>query len=219
MSAWQFEVAEIVLDPYAATPELTTRLHISESTGQVVHAIALRCQVRIEPQRRGYDVDETVGLRGIFGDRERWSDTLRPYLWMHASTMVQGFTGETDVALPLPCTYDFDVTGSRYLHALGEGNIPLTLMFNGTVFTKGENGFGVEQVPWDAEARYDLPVSIWRDLINAHFPGTGWIRMEHDTIGELEEFRSRHGLTSWEATVAHLLSGQRVESNGEEVRS
>ena len=40
-----------------------------------------------------------TGLRGLFGERERWSDTLRPFLWMQCSTTVQGFTGITEVDL------------------------------------------------------------------------------------------------------------------------
>lgn len=216
MSTWEFEIADITVDTYAADPQLLVQLRIREGTGQTVHAIALRCQVRIEPQRRGYDDIETTGLRGLFGDRERWSDTLRPFLWMQCNTMVQGFTDETEVVLPLPCTYDYDVTGSRYLHALDTGIIPLTLMFNGTVFTRGDQGFGVEQVPWDAEARYDLPVSVWHDLISTHFPGTGWIRLQHDAIAELEEFRSRNGLISWEETVALLLAPTRAPVGGVE---
>ena len=77
-----------------------------------MHAIALRCQVRIEPQRRRYEPADESGLRALFGDRDRWADTLRPFLWMQCSTMVQGFTGVTEVDLALPCTYDFEVTGS-----------------------------------------------------------------------------------------------------------
>ena len=109
---------DIVAEPYAAAPQLTARLRIEETTGATVHAIALRCQVRIEPQRRPYSEAEEAGLLGLFGDRGRWRDTLRPFLWMQCSTMVQGFTGTTEVDLPLPCTYDFEVTGSKYLHAL-----------------------------------------------------------------------------------------------------
>ena len=78
---------------------------------RAVHAIALRCQVRIEPQRRRYSDDEAAGLVDLFGGRERWFDTLKPFMWMQAGTMVQGFTGSTEVDLPLPCTYDFEVAG------------------------------------------------------------------------------------------------------------
>ncbi len=128
-----------------------------------VHAIALHCQVRIEPQRRGYDTEDEEGLRALFGDRDRWPETLKPFQWMQCHTTVQGFTGGTEVDLELPCTYDFDVMGSRFLHGVHGGKVPLNLMFSGTVFTRGEHGFGILQVPWDSEARYDLPVSLCRN--------------------------------------------------------
>ena len=75
--------------------------------------------------------------------------------------------------LPLPCTYDFEVTGSKYLHALREGAVPLALLFSGTVFTRGTTGFGVEQVPWDCEASYALPVAVWQQLIDLNYPEHG----------------------------------------------
>ncbi len=205
MSSYVFSVADIFAEPYAATPQLTARLRIEESTGQTIHAIALRCQVRIEPQRRRYEEADESGLRALFGDRDRWADTLKPFLWMQAGVMVQGFTGITEVDLALPCTYDFEVTGSRYLHAVGEGTIPLALLFSGTVFTKGTNGFGVQQVPWDCEASYQLPVSVWQQMIASYFPNTGWIRLDHDVLDALAAYKARHGLTTWEETVQTLL--------------
>jgi hypothetical protein len=206
MSTYAFRVLTIFAEPYAAAPQLTARLRIEETTAQVVHAIALRCQVRIEPQRRGYDEADERGLRALFGDRDRWSQTLKPFLWMHCSTTVQGFTGATEVDLPLPCSYDFDVVGSRYLHALGEGTVPLSLMFSGTVFTKGLAGFGVEQVPWDCDATYALPVSVWRQMMDFYYPNSGWLRLDRDVLEELADYRARHGLTTWEETITGLLA-------------
>lgn len=209
MGDYMFAVVEMFAEPYAAAPQLTARVRIEESTGQVVHAMALRCQVRIEPQRRGYDDDDVPGLRALFGDRERWKDTLRPFLWMQCSTTVQGFTGLTEVDLPLPCTYDFEVIGSRYLHAVTGGTVPLSLMFSGTIFIRGANGFSVEQVPWSCDARHDLDVSVWHDLMRTHFPNQGWIKADHDAISELADYRARHELTSWEETFTHLLASER----------
>lgn len=213
MSNYTFSVLDIFAEPYAASPLLTARLRIEETSGQVVHAMALRCQVRIDPQRRGYSEADETGLRALFGDRERWAQTLKPFLWMQCNTTVQGFTDTTEVDLVLPCTYDFDVVGSRYLHALDAGTVPLTLLFSGTVFTRGSNGFGVQQVPWDCEARYDLPVSVWRQMIESYFPNTGWIRLDHDVLARLADYRARHGLMTWEETVQTLLPAQ------DEVRS
>ena len=208
MSNYQFSVVDIFAEPYAAAPQLTARLRIRETTGQTIHAIALRCQVRIEPQRRRYEEADESGLRALFGERDRWAETLKPFLWMQSSAMVQGFTEITEVDLPLPCTYDFEVTGSRYLHAVSEGTVPLALLFSGTVFTKGANGFGVEQVPWDCEASYQLPITVWQQMVESYYPNTGWIRLDHDVLDSLAEFRSSHGLTTWEETLQTLLAAR-----------
>jgi len=206
VSDYQFSVLDIFAETYAVAPQLTARLRVEERTGQTIHAVALRCQVRIEPQRRRYEAAEQEALRGLFGERERWVDTLKPFLWMQCNTTVQGFVGATDVDLVLPCTYDFDVIGSRYLHALASGSVPVNLLFSGTVFTKGTNGFGVQQVPWDCEASYDLPVAVWREMIEAYFPNTGWIRLDHDVLARFADYRARSGWMTWEETVEALLA-------------
>jgi hypothetical protein len=211
VSSYEFSVVDVFAEPYAAAPQLTARLRIRETSGETIHAIALRCQVRIEPQRRGYEEADETGLRALFGDRDRWVDTLKPFLWMQCSSMVQGFTGVTEVDLALPCTYDFEVTGSRYLHAVGDGDIPVVFLFSGTVFTKGVNGFGVVQVPWDCEAPYRLPVRVWQRMIASYYPNTGWIRLHHDVLAELAAFKARHGLTTWEETVTNLLATHEVQ--------
>lgn len=217
MTAWGFTVLDIAATAYAAAPELTARIRIEEPTGQRVHAIALHCQVRIEPQRRRYELADEIGLRALFGDRDRWSQTLKPFQWMQCHTTVQGFTCSTEVDLALPCTYDFDVTGARYLHAIGEGDVPLLLMFSGTVFTRGAQGFGVQRLPWDSEARYDLPVRVWRDMIATYYPHSGWIRLDHDVLAALGDYRARHGLVSWEETVTRLLAAEPSPATAEEV--
>jgi len=208
MSAYSFSVLDVTAEPYAASPQLTCRLRIEESTGRRVHAIALRCQVRIEPQRRRYEPAEQDALRGLFGTPERWGDTLKAFQWMQANATVQGFTGETETELALPCTYDLEVIGARYLHALDAGDVPLNLLFSGTIFTKGATGFEVEQVPWACEARWRLPVRVWRDMIDAFFPNSGYLRVSGDVLKELAAFRAGHDLISWDETLRHLLEGR-----------
>ncbi|GIM94653.1 DUF6084 family protein [Paractinoplanes toevensis] len=205
MSAYTFAVLDVTAEAYAVAPQLTARLRIT-STGPRVHAIALRSQVRIEPQRRRYTGTEENALRGLFGERQRWGDTLKSFLWMQANTTVQGFTGETETDLALPCTYDLEVIGSRYLHALDAGDVPLNLLFSGTIFTRGESGFEVEQVPWACEARWSMPVSVWRDMIDSYFPNSGFLRVSSDVLKELTAFRARNDLISWDETVQRLLA-------------
>ncbi len=212
MTDLAFSVTDIIVEPYAAAPQLTVKLRIEESTESVIHAIALRCQIQIEPQRRGYQPEETLGMTDQFGSRDRWSMTLKPFQWMQTSTMVQGFSGSAEVDVALPVTYDFEVTASKYLHSLREGSVPIAVLFSGTVFTRGLNGFGVEQVPWDREARFAMPVKVWRDLVELYFPNSGWLRLDRDTLGALANFKSAGGFVSWDEAVWSLLvrSGETV---------
>ncbi|MDQ6849258.1 MAG: DUF6084 family protein [Actinomycetota bacterium] len=205
MSELRFSVVDIFAEPYAVAPQLTARLRVEELTETTIHAIALRAQVRIEPQRRPYSADEERGLLDLFGTRERWYDTLRPFMWMQSSAMLQGFTGVTEVDLGMPATYDFDVTASKYLHALRDGAVTVALLFSGTVFTRGERGFGVEQIPWDHEARYDMPIAVWREMVEHYYPGSGWLRLDREIIDTLARYKAERGMTSWDETLRALL--------------
>jgi len=200
-----FAVLDVAPEPYAVTPVLTARVGVAAVGDEPVHAIAMRCQVRIEPMRRPYSDEEAAGLLDLFGPRQRWSTTQRTFLWQHSTAMVPGFTGGTQVNLPLECTYDFEVTGAKYMHALRDGTIPLQFLFSGTVFVQGERGFSVQQVPWDREDRYDLPVAVWRDLIAAHYPNTGWVRLRRDTIDALASYKSGHGMIGFDDAITSLL--------------
>ncbi len=209
MTSLAFAVTDVFPDRYAAAPSLTAQIRITETTGAAVHAVALRCQVRIEPQRRRYDRDAS-GLGDLFGTRDRWGSTLKPFLWLHTSAMVPGFSHTVDVDLPLACTYDFEVAATKYLHAVRDGDIPLALMFSGTVFTRGETGFQVEQVPWHADADYAMPAQVWHDAMDAFFPNSGWLRLSRPTLDALDRFRTDRGLTDWEATFAALLDAPAI---------
>jgi len=205
MTQLAISVLDVAPERYAVAPNLMVKLRIEESTGQPIHAIALRCQVRIEPQRRAYAGPERAGLVELFGLPEQWSKTLTPFLWTHASTTVRGFSGSIDVDLPVTCTYDFEVAAAKYLHTLRDGEIPLVFLFTGTVFTRGITGFGVEQISWDLEATHRMPVTVWHDLMDLYFPGSGWIRVDRDTLDALVQFKAARGLTSWEEAFSALL--------------
>src|ERR1022692_3317987 len=121
-------------DKYAVGPSMNLVLRITETTGQRVDAIALRCQIRIEPARRRYSPVEAQRLNDLFGDTERWADPLKPMQLGTISTMVPGFTGSTEINLPLPFSYDLEIGSTRYFAGLESGEIPLLLLFSGTVF-------------------------------------------------------------------------------------
>ena len=91
-------------------------------------------------------------------------------LWTHLSSMVLSFEKETEVELHVPCSYDFEVAAHKYLASLESGAIPLNLQFSGTAFIERDGTVMPEFVPWSCEARYALPVAVWRDAVDASFP-------------------------------------------------
>jgi len=193
-------------DKYAVAPSMSLTLRISETSGLRVDAIALRCQIRIEPTRRRYSDAEAERLNDLFGDTQRWAETLRPLQFTTVSIMVPGFIGSTELDLPVMLSYDLEIGSVRYFAGLESGEIPLLLLFSGTVFSTARGRLQVQQVPWSKEASYRLPVSVWREAIDVHFPSSAWIRMSLETLDELQRFKTRQALPTWDATLAALLA-------------
>jgi hypothetical protein len=204
-----FEVVECRPEPYAVAPTLTAKIRVTESSGEQIHAIATKCQIRVEPHRRRYSEGEEERLVDLFGEPARWGDTLKGFLWTHVPFMVPSFRDRVETEVPIPCTYDFEVASSKYFHALEDGDIPLIFLFNGTVFSKGDagspTGFAVGHVPWDKEAQFRLPVATWRRLMDLYFPNSAWLRLGREAFDALCRFKSRNGLPTWEETVSVLL--------------
>jgi uncharacterized protein DUF6084 len=200
-----FQVTGVRAEPYAAVPTLIFGLGIAARGAEAIESIALRCQIRIEPQQRRYSAAEEERLEELFGATPRWGETLRPFLWTHLSTIVPGFTGETRAELAVPCSYDLEVAAAKYLHGLDDGEIPALFLFSGTIFVRGPDGMRVVQVPWDREASYRLPVRVWRELMDAYYPGAGWLRLRRDTLDRLGRVKARRALATWDDVIAALL--------------
>ena len=205
MSPVSFEVVGARVEAYAAVPTLALQLRIVAADGEPVHALALRSQIMIEPKRRQYDHDEEGRLTELFGETPRWGDTLRPFLWTNVSMTVTGFTGETVVDLPITCTYDFEIASAKYMHSLDDGEIPIVVLFSGTVFAKSAAGLSAAPVSWSEEASYRLPVALYRDMMDLYFPNTGWLRLRRETLDALQRFKSARALLSWDETFERLL--------------
>lgn len=210
MTTLSFQCPAVVVDRHAAMPTLVFKLHIAETSGATVHALALRVQIRVEPQRRRYGAGEEAALADLFGSPDRWAETLHPMQFAFLSQVAPGFRGDTDLDLPVPLSYDLEVAAGRYFAALADGDIPLLLLFSGTVFTRGDTGFQVEQVPWQSEVAVRLPLATWREAIDGHFPGCGWLRLDRATIAALADFKSRRVLATWDDTLRALLDQAQV---------
>ena len=213
------ECIDVVPERYGAGPTLMFRLRVSERTGVHVHAIALRCQMRIEPLRRTYTDAEAELLMDVFGERSRWSNTQRPIQFAYATVMVPSFAGAIDVDVPVPVSYDLEVATGKYLHALTDEPVPLVLMFSGTVFGRSDRGFWVEPVPWHTEARFGLPVAVWRELMDTYFPHGGWLRLRRETLDTLIRYKARRGVATWDDVMMELVEAGSVETGSVEAGS
>lgn len=205
MTSLAFRVTHAKVEPYAAVPTLLFGLAIEEVAGGGVESISLRCQIRIEPQRRRYERVEEERLLELFGETPRWGDTLKPFLWTHVTTVVPAFSGATAIELPVPVSYDLEVAASKYFHSLEDGDIPALFLFSGTLFGRGAGGLHIEQVPWDKEAAFRLPVRVWRELMDAYFPGSGWLRLRRETLDGLQRAKVRRALATWDDVLTALL--------------
>ena len=196
---------EAVADRFAAAPTVVLRLRVREVTGASVLAVALHCQVRLEPLRRTYDDTEAALVVDLFGERPRWSSTMHALQLGYVDRVVPGFEGTSVIELPLALSYDVDVAAHKYLAALRGGDIPLLLRFSGQVFAAGATGLAVHPIAWHTEASARLPVAAWREAMDAHFPGQAWLRVSRDTYDRLARRRSQLGLAGWDALLSGLL--------------
>ena len=61
-----------------------------------------------------------------------------------------------------------------------------------------------EFVPWSCETRYPLPVTVWREAVDASFPNSAWIRVDRDLFDELRRYKISTGLPTWDAAMQRL---------------
>jgi hypothetical protein len=136
-------------------------------------------------------------------------------LWTHANLVVPSFKGTTLVDLPVPCTFDFNVAATKYFDGLTHGEVPICVQFSGTVFYASlEGGLQVAPISWDKEARFKLPVKIWRAMMESYYPNSAWLRLHKDAFDRLYRYKVQHGIPTWEEVLESIIP---VEEAGEKV--
>jgi hypothetical protein len=199
-----FEVQSAEAVRFAAAPTVVFTLRVVSD--KPVRSLALNAQIRIAPGRRRYSERDEQRLVDLFGPPEQWGESLRTFLWAHASALVPPFDGAASVELTAPCTYDLEVATAKYFYALDDGDVPLELLFSGTIFFAADDGrLQAAQIPWDSEATFRMPVRVWKQAIENHFRGSAWLRLRDDVFDRLVAYKARHALPTWEATVEELL--------------
>ncbi len=190
---------------HAAVPTLRFALRVVSDAP--VRSVLLDAQLRIAARRRAYDDAAHDRLFELFGPVADWGTTLRSLLWTRVTLVVPAFVDETTVDLDVPCSYDLEVVASRYLDALRDGDVPLELLFSGSVFYDDGGRLQTVRLSWEKEAEYRLPVRVWKETMERYFHGTAWLRLGKDSFDRLSAFKSRNALATWDDALDALLEG------------
>jgi len=202
-----FQIDGAAAVPYAAVPTIGFKLHIRNRGDSEIRGVTLQCQVQIESTQRHYATEEQHRLFDLFGEPHRWSQTLRSMLWTQVNTNVSVFTGETAVDLLVPCSFDFNVAATKYFGSLEDGNVPLSFLFSGTVFYSPAAGqLQIQQIPWDNEAKFQLHVVIWKEMMEAYYPNEKWLAIRGDIFDRMVEYKRRRAIPTWDQALESLLS-------------
>jgi hypothetical protein len=201
-----FRITDAVAERYSAAPVLNFAMSIERSGGGPVRSILLDTQIQIAARRRPYGEAEQASLVELFGTPERWGTTLRTLLWTRTTLVVPPFTDSTEVTLPVACSYDLEANAANYLSGLRDGEVPLEFLFSGSVFYAGPgSALQTARISWEKEAEYRLPVSVWREAMDLHFPDAAWLRLARPAFDRLRAYKAAHGLRTLEDAVERLL--------------
>ena len=205
-----FAVQAMRVERHSVAPLLICALVVTNKTPAIpVQNVMLRCQIRIEPTRRHYAGGEHDRLIELFGLKERWDRTLHSFLWTHTDVLIPAFDAECTVDLPVPCSYDFNLASTTYFHGLESGEVPLSLLFSGTIFyTDSEGMLQIEQIAWSREATYRLPVTIWRAMMEHYYPNGSWLCIGREVFERLGRYKRKHGHPTFDMALEALLQAQ-----------
>jgi hypothetical protein len=211
-----FRIIDAEVARYAATPTLNFKMSIHQNGETVrVRNIALQCQIRIETRKRNYLPREQARLSDLFGEPARWGETLQSLLWTQIGIVAPAFEGRsTAIDLPVPCSFDFNIAATKYFEGLEQGEIPLVLLFSGSVFYLNEDGvLAMDPISWSKEANYRLPAEVWNRMMAAYYPNQTWLCLERPVFEALYEYKRRNGYTGFDEALGSLLQQVRKEAS------
>jgi hypothetical protein len=204
--ALDFAVVGVEPEAYSAAPMLRFAVAVTDPSGLDVYTIALSAQIHIDADRRAYDAAAREALLDLFGEPERLPQTVGSLMLARVDVLVPSFCEAGTFTIPLALSADLEVATTRYVSSLGGGSIPLTFHFNGSVFYRGaEDRLQITLVPWECSARYRLPVSTWLEPIERLHRGSGFVRLQPETLARLRRHRAERGLPTFDAAIGDLL--------------
>ena len=113
------------------------------------------------------------------------------------------------VDLPVPCSFDLNIAATKYFYGLGAGEVPLSLLFSGTIFYRdADDLLQMAQIPWSREATCRLPLRLWQEMMERYYPNSNWLRIDRAIFDRLYRYKRRRHHISWDDTLQALLAEQ-----------
>lgn len=177
-----------------------------------IEAVLLNTQIQLQPAQRRYTEREQEKLVELFGLPENWGQTLRSRLWTNSSVTAGAFSGEIEIVLPVPCTYDLNVGATKYFCALEQGDASLLFLFSGSVFYRTPDArLQVSRISWNKECVFRMPAQSWHAIMERHYPNTAWLTLQRDMFDRLCEYKRRHAIPTWDKAMLRLLEKSETE--------
>lgn len=198
-----FHVAGAKAVPFSAAPVIGIDLRVTSDVP--IQSVLLQVQVRIDVRRRAHGKDEMDRLRDLFGGPDTWNRAAQSLLWANVTLVVPTFERETSAELHVPCGWDFELAASKYLDALEGADVPLALLFSGSVFFDAGEGLQATRVPWSKQATATFPVSLWRQTLDHHRPNQRALSLRQDVYDKLDRFKRESGSMTFEHAIERLL--------------
>jgi Family of unknown function (DUF6084) len=211
MPDFDFEVTGVEVAHRGLTPLLHFKLTIkNQLSDERIHTAMLQTQIQLQPPQRNYTDAEKSKLVELFGAPERWGQTLRNRLWGISNGVVRGFAGSIETILSMPCTFDLNVAVTKYFHALEAGEVSLLFLFSGSVFYEAADGrLQVQQISWNKECTYRMPVAVWQKMMEQHYPNSAWLNLNREVFDRLYAYKRSQGAATWEEVISGLLAAEK----------
>ncbi len=196
-----FVIEKVFPVVHAAAPLLSFKIRIVSSQVDRIHALVLDCKIQVEALPNPPAKFVRDHLEELFGEPSEWAESSHAMPWARASAVVPAFSGGTRCEIEVPCSFDFNVAATKYFYGLEAASAPLQFEFTGTVFTD----LRASSIAPAKQVRFALPMRVWSDLMDAHYPESMWLRLPRRVFQRLSRYKAENRIPNWEDVLERLL--------------
>lgn len=57
----------------------------------------------------------------------------------------------------------------------------------------------------EQEAKFKLPIKVWRDMMESYYPNNVWLNLRRDVFERLYQYKIQRGIPTWEQALESVL--------------